>query len=210
MLPRLHVITDDAVLARNDVGDVACGIVEAIGRDVALHVRGRSTDARQLFELAKMLRPVARQCGALLVVNDRVDIALAADADAVQLSARSLPPAAVRQIARPEMLIGWSAHTIEDVQHARAQGASFALLGTIWPSPSHPGGPVGGTQLIRSAAGAELPLIAIGGVKQGRIAEAIDAGAFGVAVISAVWNAADPVRSARSLVQEVHSNVKDE
>jgi len=207
MLPRLHIVTDDAVLARPDFKDHARAIVQ-VGHGVALHVRGRTTTARRLYDIAGLLQPAARESGALLVINDRVDVALAARVPAVQLSDRSLPPDVVHRIAGPDLRIGRSAHNVAEVEQAAADGAAFVLLGTIWPSASHPGGPVGGTGLIRAAAAVGVPLIAIGGVTRSRVAEAVAAGAYGVAVISAVWGSTDTARSARILVEEVESNVE--
>jgi len=209
MLPRLHVVTDDTVLGRPDAASLARRIIEQLGREVALHVRARAVGGRRLFEFVNDLEPVARESGALLIVNDRVDVALAAQMRAVHLSTRSLPLRAARTLVGSGVRLGWSAHTADEVAYVAAEGANFVLLGTIWPSASHPGGPVGGTTLIQAAATHALPVIAIGGITHDRVAAATSSGAYGVAVISSVWGATDPVRSAWDLVEELKANVED-
>lgn len=207
MLPRLHVVTSDVVLDRSDFVTTARRLIDDLGNALALHVRGRTTQARRLFEIAGDLEPAAGASGALLVVNDRMDVALATGARGVQLSRRSLPLDAARRLAGSGMVLGWSAHDAAEVEGARRAGADFALLGTIWPSASHPGGPTAGITTIRSAAAHGLPLIAIGGVTVERVAAAVASGAYGVAVISAVWETPEPVSAARNLVQELNTTM---
>jgi thiazole tautomerase (transcriptional regulator TenI) len=139
------------------------------------------------------------------VINDRVDVALAGGASAVQLGARSLPVAAVRRMM-PGARIGYSAHDAAEVGAAAAAGTDWLLVGTIYPSASHPGGAAGGVALLDAAlaavqdAGAAVPVLAIGGVTPARVAELSAVGAHGVAVLGGVWHAADPTAAAQAYI----------
>jgi thiamine-phosphate pyrophosphorylase len=188
-LPRLHVTTDDDILARDDFVDQATALLEAHGPAIALHLRGPGTATRALFERAGVLVPVARAQGALLLVNDRADVALAVDADGVQLGQRSLTPADARRLRR-DWVVGVSVHSPEEAAAALAMGsADFLLVGTVWESRSHPGRPGAGPDLVRDVRGrSDAPAIAIGGVTPERVAAARRAGAWGVAVLSGVWD----------------------
>jgi thiamine-phosphate diphosphorylase len=192
-LPRLHLITDDAVLGDVGFEAMARAVLEAHGIDVALHLRGHGTGGGRLYGLARALGPVARETGARLVVNDRVDVALAAGCG-VQLGRRSIPVPTARQLLRPGGVLGYSAHERAEAMAAAESGADFIVLGTIWPSASHPGEPGRGAGLISDVAGVVVvPVVAIGGVAPSRVREALAAGAHGVAVLSGVWASPDPV-----------------
>lgn len=192
-LPPVHVVTDDEVLARPDVADVAVSLLDAGGASVALHLRGPRVSGRRLETLAGRLSKARRSSGAWLVVNDRIDVAAAAGADGVQLGARSLAPEAARRVA-PGLRIGVSVHDVDAAR--RASGADWLVGGTIWPTPSHPDRPGGGPgHLAALVAAATVPVVAIGGVTPGRVAAARDAGAAGVAVLRGVWDARDPLRA---------------
>jgi thiamine-phosphate diphosphorylase len=135
-----------------------------------------------------------------LVVNDRVDIALAARADAVQLGARSLPIPAVR--AMGGLTIGYSAHSAAEAAAAERDGADFVFAGSIYPTASHPGIMPGGLALLEATVAAcAIPVLAIGGMTHERVPGVLEMGAHGVAVISAVWHAADPVLAAEQFAK---------
>lgn len=188
----IHVVTDDAVVGRPDFLATARAILALPG--IRLHLRAHTLSGATFFELAAALKAPN------LIINDRVDSALAAGAAAVQLGARSLPVAEVRRIA-PALAIGYSAHAAGEARAAEAAGAEFVVIGTIYPSASHPGQAAAGLRLIeecrQQCAG---PLIAIGGVTRERVSEVRAAGADGVAIIRAVWDAPDPVQAAAEFV----------
>lgn len=201
-LPRLHVVTDDEVVGRRGFAATARALVERLGPDVALHLRGRGTSARRLHALAARVAPGAWKAGAWLFINDRIDLALAVRARGVQLGRGSLPVQAARALLGPECAIGYSAHGVDEAASAAANGAGLVVLGTIWETPSHPGREGAGIERVRSACGRlAVPLIAIGGVTPARAAEARAAGAHGVAVLRGVWSAADPVGAAVDYVK---------
>lgn len=189
-VPRLHVVTDDAVLARTDFARRAESVLEAGGGDVALHLRGPHAEGRALFELAERLIPVARRAGATLLVNDRVDVALAAGADGAHLGARSLPVADARAILGDGALIGRSLHDAAEADAAAL--ADYALFGAVHATSSHPGREgAGEAALAACVAAVAVPVVAIGGITPARVADALATGAAGVAVLSGVWGAAD-------------------
>lgn len=200
-VPRLHLVTDDAVLRTSGFRELAARVLSAHGAALALQLRGHGLAGRELFELAEALVPVARASGAWLLVNDRVDVATCAGVRAVQLGRRSLPIAAARGLLGPDVRIGYSAHDAAEARQAQDDGVDFVLLGAIYPSASHPDRPPAGVELLRrTAAAVAVPVIAIGGITPERVAELVGAGAHGVAVLGGVWRAADPLAAAAGYV----------
>ena len=197
--PRLHVICGDEVLGKADAVHSLAALFDAGAADVALHIRPRGTPVRRCLELARRLVPIATERGSWLVINGRTDVARIAGPQAVQLGHGALPVDAVRVLLGPGCAIGVSAHSVDDCRRAEQSGADYLLLGTIFPTPSHPGEPGAGLSLIARCAGSDLPLIAIGGVDGSSVAEVLGAGAHGVAVVRAVWDAGDPVEAVRRL-----------
>jgi thiamine-phosphate pyrophosphorylase len=197
-VPVLHLVTDDAVLARSDFRACAGAAVEAGGAAVALHLRGPATPGGHIFALAADLRAVASSHGALLVVNDRVDVALAAGVDAVHLGERSLSVPEARMVLGPGARVGASVHDAERAALVAAEGSTWIFVGTLYATPTHPGRPGGGPDLVRGVARvAGAPLVGIGGVTPARVAEVRAAGAHGVAIVRGVWDAPDPARAVR-------------
>lgn len=193
-LPRLHAVTDDAVLARPDFLAHAREVLAAGGPDLALHLRGPRTGGRPLFELAESLVAAARENGALLVVNDRVDVALAAGADGVQLGRRSMRVEDARRLVGDELLVGVSVGSADEARAAVGAGADFLLVGNVYATESHPGRSGIGRAPLSETASFGVPAVAIGGVTPERVPEVRAAGARGVAAIRAVWDAGDPAR----------------
>jgi thiamine-phosphate pyrophosphorylase len=140
-----------------------------------------------------------RPSGAAVLVNDRLDVALAADADGVHLGRADLPVAAARRIA-PGLLVGATCRTPEEVSAAARCGADYAGFGPVFASGSKAGLPAPlGTAAVTSATGL-LPLVAIGGISASTAAAVMAAGASSVAVIGAIWRHPDAVQAAKELV----------
>lgn len=205
-VPRLHLVTDDGVLESADFARVAGSLLDAVsvgGADVAVHVRGPHTSGRRLYEIASSLVERARAAGALLVVNDRVDVALAVGLSAVHLGRRSLPVAEARRLLGGGARVGVSTHAVDEAAPAAAEGAHWIFTGTIYATPSHPDregcGPEGLKPVVAAAPG--TPVLAIGGVTPERVAEVLAAGAHGVAVVRGVWRAPDPAMAARAYLE---------
>ena len=197
---RLYVVTDRNATNGRDLVDVVEAALAGGARAIQLRERGLET--RELFALAVRLREVTARHGALLLVNDRVDLALACGADGVHLPGRSFRPADARALLGPDRLIGMSTHSPREVEEAAADGADFAVLGPIYDTPSKRafGSPIGIEALRRASAADALPLIAIGGIDETSAGECIRSGAAGIAVIRAILGAADPGAAARRLL----------
>jgi thiamine-phosphate pyrophosphorylase len=152
-----------------------------------VQLREKSMRPRVLYELTRRAADLTRHSQTRLLVNDRADIALAARADGVQLTARSLDPLVVRDISPRDFLIGVSTHSLAEAQAASSMDADFALFGPVFDTPSKRayGEPLG-LERLREAAHtlAPFPLFAIGGITRERIPQAIGAGAQGIAAIS--------------------------
>jgi thiamine-phosphate diphosphorylase len=198
-LPRLHAVTDAAVLAHPDLGIHAAAIAAA-GSAVALHVRDRTATAAALTRVALRFLALARPPEASVFINGRPDLATAVGADGVQLSATDLSPADARRIFSRGW-IGRSVHSETEAEEAIIAGADYLIVGSVYPSASHPDQPAAGLELVRNTAKLGTPVIAIGGMNPDRAAEAQAAGAYGVAAISALWRAADPAAAALALLE---------
>ena len=188
-VPRLHAITDRRVLSLPDLADRAAAL--AIGPQAAIHCRHAPSGSIHLG-LTGMLLAVARHRGAVVLVNDRADIARIAGADGVHLPERGLPVADARRVAGPGALVGRSVHDVDGVGSARDEGADYAMLGPVWATATHLDRPALGLALLEKAAGLGLPVIAVGGVTPERAADCAAAGAAGVGAIRALWDADDP------------------
>ena len=192
MIPPLHVVTDDVLLARSDFLLSARRVLAAGGRRLALHIRGHATPGERIYGLAADLKAAASAAGAFLVANDRVDVALAAGLDGVHLGRLSMAPAVVRPLLREGTWVGVSVHDPEEAQAAGAD-ADYLVMGTVFATASHPGrtgSGLAGVAHVRAVV--SLPLFATGGVTAERVPEVVAAGAQGVAVLRGIWSCDDP------------------
>lgn len=165
----------------------------------AIQLREHGLYAGELLRLARNLRALTRE-RALLLVNDRLDVALASGADGIHLPEAGMPVAESRWLAGPELLIGRSIHSVAGAKEAEEAGADYLIVGTIYATGSHPEDVPTGPQIIRNVrAAVSLPLIAIGGITAQNAREVMQAGANGVAVISALLGAEDIERAAQEL-----------
>jgi thiamine-phosphate diphosphorylase len=187
-LPPLHLLTDDEVCARPDFHERCGAMLEAGGARLAFHLRAPRASGRWLYDAAVRLVEAAGRSRSRLVVNDRVDVALAAGARGVHLGERSLPVEAVRGLVPEGFLVGVSVHGVDRIPPA----ADWLMAGSVYPTPSHPGAAGAGLDLIRGLAGRGAAVVAVGGVTPERVRELRQAGAAGVAVIRGVWDDADP------------------
>ena len=204
-LPRLIVVTNDDVVARPDFLERAASILTACGPRVALQLRSRALTATALYDMAVALQREAHTAGALLFVNTRIDVALVSGAHGVQLGRDAIPVGAARKVAqrsgRP-LRIGASVHAAAEAAQAAADGADLVILGTIWASASHPDRQGAGVALVAEAvAVCPVPIYAIGGVTPRRAVEALEAGAYGVAVLGGVWDKPDAAAEAMSFLE---------
>ncbi len=199
-LPVVHLVTDRRLApdlaARADAA--LAGLPPGVA---AIHLREKDLGGRDLLELARALAAVCRARRQRLLVNDRLDVALAAGADGVHLPSAGVPPGEARRLVGRDALVGVSCHSAAEVARARDGGASFAFLSPIFDTPSKRAyGPPIGVEALRAAAGLGLPLVALGGVTADRVPSLRAAGATGVAALRAWLVASDPAAAVRALL----------
>jgi len=196
----LYVVTDRQLTG----GRPLRLVVEAAMRGGARAVQLREKDLppRELYPLALEMRQLTQVYGARLLINDRVDVALAVNADGVHLTTTSLPASIARQVLGPGRLIGVSTHTLAEAQAAVDEGADFLVFGPVFFTPSKApyGQPVGLDALRAVRAIVKSPILAIGGIKPTNLDQVLAAGADGIAVISAIISADDPTAATQNLL----------
>ena len=199
----LHVITDTAIQSRFTHAELA-EMAIAGGADT-IQFRQKEGSTRELVESAQTVQAVCAAHGVSLIVNDRADIALAVGAAGAHFGQDDLPITAGRRILSPDMIIGASARTEEKILEAISAGADYIGFGPIYQTASKPDAelPKGLEALRRMSEIAQCPVIAIGGITAETAYEVMCAGAHGIAVISAVCGAADPVAATRHLCGEI-------
>jgi thiamine-phosphate pyrophosphorylase len=197
--PRLYVILDRTVTGGRDLEAILAAALE--GGAEMIQLREKTWPSGTLFPLAERLRARCRAARVPFIVNDRVDLAVAVDADGVHLGQEDLPPAVARPLLKPGMLLGLSTHSVEQATSAQAAGADYVAIGSMFPTTTKPEFQLVGVALARRVRPmVRAPLIAIGGITPDNVGEVIAAGADGVAVISAVCAAPDPAAAARRFV----------
>ncbi|UCC81475.1 MAG: thiamine phosphate synthase [Gemmatimonadota bacterium] len=206
-LPRLFLVTNDDVVEDSAFVERAASALVAGGRDCALQLRAHRATGGRLFQLARQLKAAAESAGATLWLNDRIDVALAAHADGVQLGTRSLKVALARRLLGSSYWIGASVHSPAEAREGLARGADVAVLGNVYATASHPGRPPLGLEALRQAA-VSRPIVAIGGITPERVAEVIGRGAWGVAVLSGVWQVLDTAEAVRRYRQALADAVR--
>lgn len=200
-IPALHLVTN-----RRLVADLPARVLAALRglrpRMAAVQLREKDLGGRALLGLALALRRACHEAGQLLIVNDRIDVALAAGADGVHLPSAGVPVEEARRLLGAGALIGRSCHSLADVDSARAAGADYATFSPIHDTPSKReyGAPLG-IAALREAAAAGLPLVALGGIDADNAREAREAGAVGVAAIRAWLVGDDPAGAVRGLLR---------
>ncbi len=198
--PALYLITDRRACQRPLAEVIDQALTAVGGARVAIQLREKDLGGKALFELGRSLLPVCRSHGAALLINDRIDVALALGADGVHLGEGSIPARDVRRLLGPQKLIGISSHSPAELEE-RAAGASFAVWGPVFATPSKAQyGPPVGTHELGRARKVGLPIVALGGIDPSNAGGLRAAGFAGVACIRAVISAHDPGRAARALL----------
>lgn len=198
---RLIVITDETLAGERGAREVVAEALRA--RAPAVQLRHKGAGAGILLEEARRLRDLTREAGALLFVNDRFDVALAAGADGVHLGPDDLPVAAVRAAVPSHFLVGYSTDDPAEARQAAAAGADYIGCGTVFATETKAdaGEVIGLEGLERVASAVDVPVVAIGGITPERArAVAEGTGASGVAVIGAVMGAGDVESAVRGLL----------
>jgi thiamine-phosphate pyrophosphorylase len=202
MDPSLYVILDRTVARGRDLVEILDATISGGCRLVQL--REKEWPSGRLLPIAERLRERCRTAGVTFVINDRVDLALAVEADGVHLGQDDLPPRAAKPLLRPGMILGLSTHSPDQARRAQADGATYVAVGSMFPTGSKPDFELVGPDLVRKLrAEIRVPLVGIGGVTEANAGDVIRAGADGVAVISAVCAAPDPERATRRLLEAI-------
>jgi thiamine-phosphate pyrophosphorylase len=204
MDPTLYVVLDRTAARGRDLDDLLTAVIDGGCRMVQL--REKTWPSGRLLPLARRLRDRCRRAGVTFVVNDRVDLAVAVDADGVHVGQEDLPARDARPLLRAGMLLGVSTHGIEQARAARDDGADYVAVGSMFATATKPDFQLVGPALIRKLRGEiRVPLVGIGGITHDNVAEVVRAGADGVAVISAVCAAPDPGAATRRFLELIRS-----
>jgi len=195
----LYVITDASPNPGRSHGDIARAAL-AGGAD-AVQLRDKSATAQNLCLLVSEIQPIARKFGAVLLVNDRVDVALVAGADGAHVGQDDLPASVARRLLPPPSVLGVSAGTVEEARKAARAGADYIGVGPVYPTPTKPDaseaiGPEGLARIVRAVS---VPVVGIGGITLENVTAVIGTGAAGAAVVSAVVSAQDMAQATRAL-----------
>ena len=201
-LPRLCVVTDRKATGGRSLVDVVRAALEGGARFVQL--REKDLEGGSLFALCEALCAETRRSGARLLVNDRIDVALASGADGVVLPANSFPTDVARSLLGEGKLVGRSTHSAEEVARAAREAVDFVFFGPVFESPSKAAyGAPQGLAKLEAVTALGVPVFAIGGLRCENAAQAAAAGAHGVAVIREVMSAPDPRRAVSGLLTAV-------
>jgi thiamine-phosphate pyrophosphorylase len=204
---RLHVLTDTVLQSRFSHLELARMAIKG-GADT-IQFRQKTGATREMIEIVRQLKQLCLDSGVTLIVNDRIDVAIAADADGVHLGQDDFPTGLARKLLGESRIIGGSAATLEEAQSCLAEGADYVGFGPVYPTASKSdAGPVTGIKLLKQTIEAiPLPIIAIGGISADNTPEVIRAGARGIAVISAVCCHKDPEQATRALRQALQTEI---
>ncbi len=195
-----------------DIGQVQGSLLSSVKRAIdggvkAVQLRGKNLPARELMGIGEKLRLLTAERSVRFFINDRIDVAMALDADGIHLGQSSLPVKLVREISGDRFMIGVSTHHLREAKEAEAGGADFITFGPVFETPSKMvyGPPVGLRRLSNVAKELRIPVFAIGGIRVEKIKSVLEKGAYGAAVISAILGSGTVYASTVNLVTELKS-----
>jgi len=199
----LYLVTDRALARGRPLADVVRAAVA--GGVTCVQLREKEASAREFAAAARELLALLRPLGVPLIVNDRIDVALAAGADGVHVGQQDLSVADARRLGPPGWIVGVSAESVADAARAERDGADYVGASPVFATPTKAdhAPPLGWAGLRALRAATKLPLVAIGGIHVGNARETIRAGADGLAVVSAIVAADDPRAAAAELRREI-------
>jgi len=207
----VYLVTDAGLSGDRSTPEIVEAAV-AGGVDV-VQLREKGTTARERYELGTELRALTRDAGVPLIVNDRIDLAAAVDADGVHLGDDDLPVSVARERLGPDAIVGRSVSTPSAAREAEAAGADYLGVGAVYGTDSKDTSPeqsnVGLDRIRAVREATDLPFVGIGGVTPENAAAVVEAGADGVAVISAITGADDPETATRDLAAAVDGGAAD-
>jgi len=200
----LYVILDRSVAGERPLRELLDGIITGGGRLVQF--REKEWPVRRCLPLASELRRQAKEAGVTFIVNDRLDLALAVEADGLHVGQDDLPAPVARRLLGPRKLLGVSTHSVEQAVRARADGADYVAIGSIYQTSTKTNFELVGLATLRAVRPlVDRPLIAIGGITPENVEEVIRSGADGVAVISSISCAPDPAAETRRFLERIRA-----
>ena len=201
---KLHILTDTVLQSRFSHMEIT-RLAIAGGADT-IQYRQKSGSTREMIEIARNMKRLCSEAGVTFIVNDRLDVAIAAEADGVHLGQDDFPIPMARELLGEGRIIGGSAATLDEARKCLSEGADYVGFGPVYPTSSKDdAGPVSGIDILKQVVEIiPLPIIAIGGVGAENIPDVMRAGAHGIAVISAVCCQDDPEEATRSLYQALN------
>ena len=202
---RLYLVTDQASLRGRTLADVVLAALK--GGVTCVQLREKSLCTRDFVALALAMQDLLAAFAVPLIINDRIDVALACGAQGVHLGQSDMPVAVARRLLPPQVFIGLSVETMDDVANAAMQPVDYLGVSPIYPTPTKtdtaPPWGLDGLRQVRAATA--LPLVAIGGIQLAQAGEVLQAGADGLAVVSAICSADDPEAAARLIFAQLRS-----
>lgn len=198
---RLYLVTDRGLAGDRDIEDIVRRSVE--GGATMVQLREKSIDTREFIELALRLKALLKPYGVPLIINDRVDVALAADADGVHIGQSDMPYAMARRLLGPDRIIGLSVENFDQIAEANALDVDYIGISPVFATPTKTdtAAPFGLEGLRKAVELSVHPTVAIGGMNASTAAEVISTGTDGIAVVSAIVCADDPCAASRRLLE---------
>ena len=195
----LYLVTDRSLSKGRSTLEIVRAAVT--GGASCIQLREKQCGTREFINEALALKPLLKERSIPLIINDRLDVALAVEADGVHLGQTDMPIAMARKIAGTSLLIGISVESLEDALEAQREGADYLGISPVFATPTKTdtAAPLGLAGVSKIRARVDLPMVGIGGINEANAASVIAAGADGVAVVSAIVSAADPVAASKSL-----------
>ena len=202
---KLHVLTDTQLQSRFSHIELTEQAI-AGGADT-IQFRHKQGPTREMIQIATEMKRLCNEKSVIFIVNDRIDIAIASEADGVHLGQDDFPIPLARKLLGDNRIIGGSAATMEDAKKCLSDGADYVGFGPVYPTGSKDdAGPVSGIDTLRKIVETiPLPIIAIGGIDKGNTPEVMKAGAHGIAVISAVCCKENPEGATKGLYEAIRS-----
>ncbi len=205
---RLHVITDATVQKRFSHIDIAKFAIKG-GADT-IQYREKHATTKEMIKTAGTIRDICKSRGITFIVNDRVDIAMAVEADGVHLGQDDFPISLARKILGDDFIIGGSASSFEELKRCMDEGADYIGFGSVFPTSSKPdAGPEQGVDMLKEVVKmSTIPIVAIGGINESNLRDVLLTGVHGIAVISAVCCKDDPELATKELlrIMKIHQN----
>jgi len=202
---KLHVLTD--ILLQSRFSHIELTEQAIAGGADTIQFRHKQGPTREMIQVATEMKRLCNEKSVIFIVNDRIDIAIASEADGVHLGQDDFPIPLARKLLGDNRIIGGSAATMEDAKKCLSDGADYVGFGPVYPTGSKDdAGPVSGIDTLRKIVETiPLPIIAIGGIDKGNTPEVMKAGAHGIAVISAVCCKENPEEATKGLYEAMHS-----